>query len=159
MQKEKMNWYVVYTKPKWEKKVAEQLIQRGIDCYCPLVTQIKQWSDRKKKVEVPLFNSYVFVRLADKDRNLVFQSSGVVRYLFWLGKPAIVRDEEIDTIQKWLSIPDQYEIDVTSIQVGDKLVLESGPFKSQEAIVQEVNKNNYVLVLESMGCVLKVKMK
>lgn len=159
MQKEKMNWYVVYTKPKWEKKVAEQLIQRGIDCYCPLVTQIKQWSDRKKKVEVTLFNSYVFVRLAEKDRNLVFQSSGVVRYLFWLGKPAIVRDDEIDTIQKWLSSPDQYEIAVTSIQVGDKLILESGPFKSQEAIVQEVNKNNYVLVLESMGCVLKVKMK
>lgn len=159
MQKEKMNWYVVYTKPKWEKKVAEQLIQRGIDCYCPLVTQIKQWSDRKKKVEVPLFNSYIFVRLAEKDRNLVFQSSGVVRYLFWLGKPAIVRDEEIDAIQKWLSSPDQYEIAVTSIQVGDRLVLESGPFKSQEAIVQEVNKNNYVLVLESMGCVLKVKMK
>ncbi|GGA63409.1 transcriptional antiterminator [Flavobacterium palustre] len=159
MQKEKMNWYVVYTKPKWEKKVAEQLIQRGIDCYCPLVTQIKQWSDRKKKVEVPLFNSYIFVRLAEKDRNLVFQSSGVVRYLFWLGKPAIVRDDEIDTIQKWLSNPDQYEIAVTSIQVGDKLILESGPFKSQEAIVQEVNKNNYVLVLESMGCVLKVKMK
>ncbi|MFC3335473.1 UpxY family transcription antiterminator [Flavobacterium palustre] len=154
-----MNWYVVYTKPKWEKKVAEQLIQRGIDCYCPLVTQIKQWSDRKKKVEVPLFNSYIFVRLAEKDRNLVFQSSGVVRYLFWLGKPAIVRDDEIDTIQKWLSNPDQYEIAVTSIQVGDKLILESGPFKSQEAIVQEVNKNNYVLVLESMGCVLKVKMK
>ena len=154
-----MNWYVVYTKPKWEKKVAEQLLQKGIECYCPLVTQIKQWSDRKKKVEVPLFNSYVFVRLAEKERNLVFQSSGVVRYLFWLGKPAIVRDEEIDTIQKWLSSPDQYEIAVASVQVGDRLVLESGPFKSQEAIVQEVNKSNYVLVLESMGCVLKVKMK
>ena len=90
-----MNWYVVYTKPKWEKKVAEQLTQRGIECYCPIVTEVRQWSDRKKKVEVPLFNSYVFVRLAEVDRNLVFQSSGVVRYLFWLAKPAIVRDEEI----------------------------------------------------------------
>lgn len=158
MQKEKMNWYVVYTKPKWEKKVAEQLIQKGIECYCPLVTQVRQWSDRKKKVEVPLFNSYVFVRLAEKDRNLVFQSSGVVRYLFWLAKPAIVRDEEINTIKKWLSTPDQYEISVASIRVGDKVTLESGPFKSHEAIVQEVNKNNYVLVLESLGCVLKMKM-
>lgn len=154
-----MNWYVVYTKPKWEKKVAEQLNQKGIECYCPLVTQIRQWSDRKKKIEVPLFNSYVFVRLDEKDRNLVFQSSGVVRYLFWLAKPAIVRDEEIRTIKNWLSMPNEYEISVSNIQVGDKIVLESGPFQSQEAIVQEMNKTGYILVLESMGCVLKMKLK
>lgn len=154
-----MNWYVVYTKPKWEKKVAEQLVQRGIECYCPLVTQIRQWSDRKKKVEVPLFNSYVFVRLEEKDRNLVFQSSGVVRYLFWLGKPAIVREEEIATIKNWLSMPDAYEVSVAALQVGDKIVLDSGPFQSQEAVVQEVNKNSYVLFLESLGCVLKMKLK
>jgi len=154
-----MNWYVVYTKPKWEKKVAEQLTKRGIECYCPLIIQVRQWSDRKKKVEVPLFNSYIFVRLAEVDRNLVFQSTGVVRYLFWLGKPAVVRDEEINTIKKWLIAPDKFEISVSSLQVGDKVVLESGPFKSQEAIVQEVNKNNYILVLESMGCVLKMQFK
>lgn len=154
-----MNWYVVYTKPKWEKKVAEHLSKRGVECYCPLIIQVRQWSDRKKKIEVPLFNSYIFVRLAEADRNLVFQSTGVVRYLFWLGKPAIVRDEEINTIKKWLMTPDKFEISVSSLQVGDKVVLESGPFKSQEAIVQEVNKNNYVLVLESMGCVLKMQFK
>ncbi|MEL1240086.1 UpxY family transcription antiterminator [Flavobacterium flavipallidum] len=155
-----MNWYVLYTKPKWEKKVAEQLLQKGIECYCPLVTQIKQWSDRKKKVEVPLFNSYVFVRLNETDRNLVFQSSGVVRYLFWLAKPAVVRDEEITTIKNWLEMPDQYEVSVSTLQVGDKVVLESGPFQSHEAVVKEVNRNNnYVLVLESLGCVLKMKLK
>jgi transcription antitermination factor NusG len=60
---------------------------------------VRQWSDRKKKVVVPLFNSYVFVQVADSDRSLVFQSVGAVRYLFWLGKPAIVRDEEIGTIK------------------------------------------------------------
>jgi len=154
-----MNWYVVYTKPKWEKKVAEQLTEKGVECYCPLVTQIKQWSDRKKKVEVPLFNSYIFVRLAEKDRNSIFQSAGVVRYLFWLGKPAIVRDEEIAIIKKWLTISDGYEVSVSSLQVGDKVVLESGPFQSQQAVVQEVNKTSYTLVLESMGCVLKMKLK
>jgi hypothetical protein len=56
----------------------------------------------ERKVEAT-FNSYVFVQLSDADRNLFFQSLGVVRYLFWLGKAAIVRDEEIDTIKKWLS--------------------------------------------------------
>ncbi|MES2239765.1 MAG: UpxY family transcription antiterminator [Bacteroidota bacterium] len=154
-----MNWYVVYTKPKWEKKVTEQLIQYGIECYCPLVTQVRQWSDRKKKVVVPLFNSYVFVCLNEADRNLVFQSSGVVRYLFWLGKPAVVRDEEINTIKEWLSSPDEFDISITTLQAGDKVTLESGPFKSQEAIVKEVNKSHYVLVLESIGCVLKMQIK
>ena len=152
-----MNWYVVYTKPKWEKKVAEQLNKMGIECYCPLITQVRQWSDRKKKVEVPLFNSYVFVHLAENDRNEVFRASGAVRYLFWLGKPAIVRDEEISTIKKWLAVSDQYEISVATLQVGDKFILESGPFKSQQAIIQEVNKTGYVLVLEAMGCVLRIK--
>lgn len=154
-----MNWYVLYTKPKWEKKVAEKLTQMGIVCYCPLISQIKQWSDRKKKVEVPLFNSYVFVQMADSDRNSVFQIAGVVRYLFWLGKPAIVRDEEIDIIKTSLQSDNIADISVTSIQVGDKIKLESGAFSNQSAIVKEVSKNYYVLVLESLGCVLKIKYK
>ncbi|MBP2283136.1 transcription antitermination factor NusG [Flavobacterium sp. CG_23.5] len=154
-----MNWYVVYTKPKWEKKVAEQLNKIGIECYCPLITQVRQWSDRKKKVEVPLFNSYVFVQLEETDRNLVFQSAGAVRYLFWLGKPAIVKNEEISVIKSWLETPDTYDISIDSIKVGDKITLESGPFSAQEAFVREVNKTHYVLVLETLGCVLKMKIK
>lgn len=154
-----MNWYVVYTKPKWEKKVAEQLKNVGIECYCPLITQVRQWSDRKKKVEVPLFNSYVFVQLPEADRNLVFQSAGAVRYLFWLGKPAIVRDEEIDIIKKGLDGTDSCEISLLPFQVGDKIELDSGPFLNQTAVVQEVNKTHYVLVLESLGCILKMKFK
>ena len=153
-----MNWYVVYTKPKWEKKVAVQLEKSGIECYCPLITQVRQWSDRKKKVEVPLFNSYVFVQLQESDRNLVFQSAGAVRYLFWLGKPAIVRDEEINIIKKWLAKPDGAELTVAPFQIGEKITLESGPFAAQEAIVQEVNSTHCVLVLESIGCVLKMKL-
>lgn len=154
-----MNWYVVYTKPKWEKKVADKLNQVGIECYCPLITQVKQWSDRKKKIEVPLFNSYVFVRLADSERNSAFQVSGVVRYLFWLGKPAIVKDQEIEIIKRSLTASNLSEISVSTIQVGDKIKLESGAFTNQNAIVKEVSKNYYILVLETLGCVLKIKYK
>lgn len=154
-----MNWYVVYTKPKWEKKVADKLNQLGIECYCPLITQVKQWSDRKKKVEVPLFNSYVFVRLNDSERNSAFQISGVVRYLFWLGKPAIVKDLEIEIIKQSLKASNLSEISVSNIQVGDRIKLESGVFSNQNAIVQEVSNNSYILVLETLGCVLKIKYK
>lgn len=154
-----MNWYVIYTKPKWEKKVADKLNEIGIESYCPVITEIKEWSDRKKKVETPLFNSYVFVQLLESDRNSVFQIAGVVRYLFWLGKPAIVRDEEINIIKKSLASPNLSEVSVASIQVGDRITLESGAFSNQDAIVKEVSNTHYILVLESLGCVLKIKYK
>jgi len=154
-----MNWYVVYTKPKWEKKVADKLSQLGIETYCPLITQVKQWSDRKKKIEVPLFNSYVFVQLSDSERNSVFQVAGVVRYLFWLGKPAVVKDQEIEIIKKSLKAPNISDVTVSAIQVGDKIKLESGAFSNQNAIVQEISNNYYTLVLETLGCVLKIKYK
>lgn len=141
------------------KKVAERLQQVGIECYCPLIIKVQQWSDRKKKVEIPLFNSYVFVQVSDADRNSVFQIPGVVRYLFWLGKPAIVRDEEINIIKKSLKSSNIADISVTSLQVGDKIKLESGAFNNQNAIVQEVSNTHYILILESLGCVLKIKYK
>ena len=154
-----MNWYVLYTKPKWEKKVTEKLQQIGITAYCPVISKVQQWSDRKKKVEMPLFSSYVFVQIEERERNAVFAVSGVIRYLFWLGKPAIVKDQEIVAIQQWLSEPDFFEVEVRTWQPGDRVVLEQGVFKDQLAVVQEVKSSSYVLVLEALGCVLKVERK
>ena len=143
-----MNWYVVYTKPKWEKKVAERLNDLGVNAYCPLIVKVSQWSDRKKKISVPLFNSYVFVQLEEAERNRVFEALGVVRYLFWLGKPAIVKESEIDAIKQWLAAPDEFDIVVDELKKGDSIVLESGPFKSQKAVITEVKQNYYLLILE-----------
>ena len=154
-----MMWHVIYTKARNEKKVADRLQKSGIEVYCPMVTQIKQWSDRKKKVETPLIPSYVFVNVEEKNRNNVFDVPGVVRYLCWLGKPAIVRDSEIETMQDWLSAPNDFEVSVDRWKKGDNVILESGPFATQSALVQEVKPNHYVLILESLGCVLKVKKK
>ena len=97
-----MPWYALYTEPRHEKKVAARLQQLGIEIYCPLIVQVRQWSDRKKKVEVPLLPSYVFVKVDSNERERVFQVSGVVRYLYWLGQPAIIKEAEIDMMQKWL---------------------------------------------------------
>lgn len=153
-----MKWYVVYTKPKWEKRASEQLQQLGINCYCPMIKKIVQRSDRKVKVEVPLFNHYIFVKLPEKDRNMIFMSPGVVRYLFWLGRHAIVKDKEIDTIKEWLATGDSAsEISVMQYQVGQKIKLHSGPFCEQTAVVKDITKTHYVLILESLGYVLKVK--
>jgi transcription antitermination factor NusG len=155
-----MKWYVVYTKPKWEKRATEQLMKLGVNCYCPMVKKIVQRSDRKVKVEVPLFNHYIFVQLKEKDRNNVFLSPGVVRYLFWLGEHAVVKDKEIDTIKEWLDTGDTAtEISVMQYQIGEKITLNSGPFCEKNAIVKDITKTHYVLILESIGYVLKVKHK
>jgi transcriptional antiterminator RfaH len=106
-----------------------------------------------------LFNSYIFVQVNEKERNAIFEIPGAIRYLFWLGKPAIVKETEIQTIQEWLSTPDAYEVSVDTWQKGDKIVLESGPFVAQSAIVKEVKLHHYILVLESLGCILKVEKK
>jgi len=151
-----MNWYVVYTKPKWEKKVAERLNDIGVVTYCPLITKVSQWSDRKKIISVPLFNSYIFVQIEDKERNRIFEVVGAIRYLFWLGKPAVVKDSEIESIKEWLAVPDKYDVSLDQWKKGDTIVLDSGPFISQSAIIQEVKPNHYILILESLGCVLKV---
>ena len=112
-----MNWYVLYVQSRKEKKVAEMLQEMKVQVYCPHIKEIRQWSDRKKTIESPLFKSYVFVRLQDRERQLVFGVPGVVRYLFWLGKPAVVRDEEIQAIKK-----DQatYQDFITKLQGNDK---------------------------------------
>lgn len=151
-----MPWYVLYTKPRNEKKVVESLEKIGIVTYCPLVKVVKQWSDRKKKVLQPLISSYVFVKVDEKDRDLVFQVAGVVRYLFWLGKPAIIREEEIDTLQKWLAT-DYAKVAIHNLQPGSKIILNEGVFKGQSAIVKELRGHKVQLVLEALGVLVTME--
>src|SRR5688500_9485049 len=96
------NWYVVYTRPRWEKKVAETLSKKGIENYCPLNKVERQWSDRKKVIKDPLFKGYVFVKVPEISKWDVKKVDGIINYVYWLGTPAIVNEEEIITIRKFL---------------------------------------------------------
>jgi transcription antitermination factor NusG len=99
-----MAWFAVYTKSRMEKKVALRLQEAGIEAYCPVSKKRKQWSDRKKWVEEPLFRSYVFVNIdLAKQSPIVRRTLGVVNFLYWLGKPAVIQDAEIMAIQQFLS--------------------------------------------------------
>ena len=150
-----MPWYVVYTKSKQEKKVAEGLKKLGIEAYCPLVTVMKQWSDRKKKVEVPLINSYVFVNIDERQRDDVFNVSGIVRYLFWLGKPAVVRTIEIEALRKSLEgIVTSFEI--LPFQKNEVISITSGPFQGFEGIIKHVNKKTVQLELLELGFLVRI---
>jgi transcription antitermination factor NusG len=148
-----MPWYAIYTKARNEKKVADELNKRGIIAYCPLLTQVKQWSDRKKKIEVPLISSYVFVQVEDKEREKVFAVNGVVRYLYWLGKPAIVRDDEIMALQNAMQ-SSFTSATVNALKPGDKITIPSGPFEGQKGTVQTVKSNKLQIVLPQLGFVI-----
>ena len=149
-------WFVLYTKPQQEIRVAEQLTSRGILCYCPTVTLIKEYSDRKKKVSQPLLRSYVLVKIQDNDRNKVFGVPGIIRYVFWLGKPAIVREQEIELMQNnLLGIYD--EISITNIKKGSNFTIPSGPFEGQEGKVINIFKNRIKLELPSFGILVTLK--
>ena len=145
-----MKWFVLYTKPNYELKVAEGINTLGIHAYCPTYTQIKHYTDRKKKVQKPLLPSYVMVQLAEQDRPKVFTIPGVVRYLFWLGKPAEVREEEIVLLKKNLSgIYD--EVRISKLSIGKEYTIPSGPLKGQTGTVVDILKNKLRLELPSLG--------
>src|SRR5687768_12173055 len=96
-------WLAVYTKPRWERKVTELLIKEGITTYCPLNHVVRQWSDRRKWVYEPLFTSYVFVQVNAIEIGRVKSINGVVNFVCWLGKPAIIKDQEIEIIKRFLN--------------------------------------------------------
>jgi transcription antitermination factor NusG len=151
-----MPWYVLYTKPRQEKKIADSLNAIGIESYCPLVTVVKQWSDRNKKVQLPLIASYVFVNIEEHQREKVFKVSGIVRYLFWLGKPALVRAIEIEALQKSLEgIVASFE--VSAIQKDTIYKIPEGPFQGFEGIVKNVNATTIQLLLVDLGFLITLK--
>jgi transcription antitermination factor NusG len=145
-----MKWFVLYTKPNFEIKVAQAINSIGINAYCPVYKQIKQYSDRKKKIIKPLIPSYIFLKLPEKDRNKVFTIPGVVRYLFWLGKPAQVIDEEIELLKGNLN--EAYsEVVISKLTKGSAYTIPSGPLVGRTGRVLNVFKNKLRLELSSLG--------
>jgi len=121
-------WYALYTKPRWEKKVCCVLEEAGETAFLPTINTIRQWSDRKKKVTVPLINSYVFVKSKEKALNSLLKYNGVVGILKYLRKPAVVRDYEIENLKIICQYPDIIsEEKITNIKKGDPVQITNGP--------------------------------
>ncbi len=152
--RETFNWYAVYTKPRWEKKVAELFTRKDIENYCPLNRVHKQWSDRRKVVLEPLFTSYVFVRISPLDQLLVRQTEGVLNFVYWLSKPAIVRDEEIELIKRFLNEHDNVRVEMNKVNVNDKVRVVNGPLMLREGSVMEVKHKTIKVSLPTLGYTL-----
>jgi len=151
-----MPWFVLITAPKSEKKVAERLKQKGIEVCCPMKTEIRQWSDRKKKVEVPLLPSMLLVKLEEKERAKVFEVHGAVRYLFWLGAPATVSEAEIEALVE-INAQHFNVVDIGPLQPGQKIDLEALGLKFEKGTVKYNSGNQCWVVLDNLGYVIKLQ--
>ncbi|NII27379.1 UpxY family transcription antiterminator [Pseudoflavitalea sp. X16] len=146
-----IQWYAVYTKPCWEKKVAGLMVMYGIEHYCPLQRIQRRWSDRKKIIMEPLFKSYVFVHVREKEQLAVRQVNGVLNFVHYLGKPAVIRDEEIDTIKQFLNEYRNIRLERIEFNVNDHVRIVSGPLMMMEGDVVEVKHKTVKVLLPSLG--------
>ncbi|WP_187262787.1 transcription termination/antitermination protein NusG [Pontibacter beigongshangensis] len=150
-------WYAVYTKPRWEKKVAKTLSVRDIENYCPLNKVEHQWSDRKKVVYLPLFTSYVFIRITDKQLSLLKSIDGIISIVTWLGKPAIIKDEEIIAIKQFLKNHSNVQVEKNNVAINDKIKITNGSLVDQEGTIVALKNNLIVVSLPSLGYVMYVE--
>jgi transcription antitermination factor NusG len=150
------HWFAIYTKSRTEKKVADRLADQHIEVYCPTQTVLRQWSDRKKKVTVAVFPSYVFVRFKDDvERLRILQTPGVVNFVRHLGADAKIRPSEIEAIRALLG---EYEVvSVEPIKTGDKVQIKHGGMKGQEGKVIKTQKDRVIVYIESLGLSLKAE--
>ena len=128
------NWYALYTAPRHEKQVAEQINRQGISCFLPLYRSMRRWKDRRKELAMVLFPGYVFVRMAPQDRLQVLQLPGAVRLVTFCGRPVALPEQEIELLRSRLSgtgvmEPHPY------LRVGRRIRVGSGPLQGLEGII------------------------
>jgi transcription antitermination factor NusG len=144
-------WHAVYTKPRWEKKVAALLEAKGIEYYCPLNKVVKQWSDRKKTVLEPLFKSYVFVQVAEEKKWDLLNVAGIINYVTWLGKPAKIKENEIETIRKFLKEFESVEVVDGNLELNATVKVKQGVLMNYQGILLQLNGNRASVKIDSMG--------
>ena len=147
-------WLAVYTRPRWEKKVNQLLIEKGVESYCPLNKVRRKWSDRFKIVEEPLFKSYVFLKVNDEGRTSVRMTPGVINFVYWDGKPAIIKDREINAIKHFLNEYDNVEVVPMNLNVQQRVFVTTGPLMGQEGKILAVHRKTVKVSIESLGYTL-----
>lgn len=144
-------WFAVYTKPRWEKKVNNLFIIRGFESYCPLNKVRRQWSDRIKLVDEPLFKGYVFVHIYPEDQTKIRMVSGVLNFVYWLGRPAIIKESEIKSIKRFLEEHEYIEVEKIEFEATQRVEVTSGVLMNSTGKVLKVTKKKVQVVLDSIG--------
>ncbi|MCU4165035.1 UpxY family transcription antiterminator [Carboxylicivirga caseinilyticus] len=136
--KKKYTWYALYTKSRAEKKVLEQLTNMGIKAYLPMKKILRQWSDRKKWVEMPVISSYIFVNILKEDYRKVFEANGVVAYVSYKGHACTIPDSDIEAMRRTIENQLDFDVETDQLKKGQTITVTSGPLKGITGEVLEV---------------------
>jgi len=147
-------WLAIYSRPRWEKKVNQLLTEKGLESYCPLNKVRRKWSDRVKIVEEPLFKSYVFVKVSDEDRTSVRMTPGVINFVYWESKPAIIKEKEITAIRRFLDEYENVKVQPMNLQVRQRVKITTGPLMDQEGEVMSLRRKVVKVAIDSLGYIL-----
>jgi transcription antitermination factor NusG len=147
-------WYAVYTKPRWEKKVNSLLTEKGFESYCPLNKVRRKWSDRIKLVEEPLFKSYVFVNIEESERSNIRMTNGVMNFVYWLGKPAVIKEKEIIAIKNFLNDYEDVQISPIQLLTSQRVKITAGPLMDREGKVVDIRGKMVKVAIDSLGYIL-----
>ena len=147
-------WLAVYTKPRWEKKVSAVLSKKNIENYCPLNKVVRQWADRRKTILEPLLSCYVFVHAEKTEYLEIRKTDGILNFVYWLSKPAIIKEAEIEALKDFVSNHNDIKIEKIDVNVNDAVKIKSGPLILREGNVLEVRKHSVKVMLPSLGYVL-----
>ena len=147
-------WFAIYTRPRWEKKVNLLLQEKGVESYCPLNKVKRKWSDRVKIIEEPLFKSYVFVKVSDEEKTTVRMTTGVMNFVYWNKKPAIIKEKEILTIKRFLDEYKDVHVYPIELKLNDRVRVTSGSFMDHEGKVLGLRHKIVKVAIESLGYIL-----
>jgi len=154
-------WYVFYTRSRCEKKVNDYLLKYDFDVFLPTHKVLRQWSDRKKKVEVPLFNSYIFVKVRKDQIHEVLKTPGIVKNLMFNGEPAILKESECCQIKQWLEtgLPVEVEGINYDFRLGERVKVLDGVFQGVEGDIYKKDEDTYFVTIESIQQMLIVRLR
>jgi transcription antitermination factor NusG len=146
-------WYAVYTRPKYEKKLISSLVRKRIECFCPMNRIMKTGSfDRKKLISEPLFPNYVFVKIAEQEMLLIRQCSEVINFIYWLGRPVVIKDVEIQNILEFSNNYINIVLEKTPVSVNKMVrIVNRLPFDPNEENVYHMNSTYVKVTLPSLG--------
>jgi transcription antitermination factor NusG len=148
---ETRNWYAFYVKPRHEKKASERLREKyEIEVFCPLKEERVQWSDRWKTVAKPYIPGYLFANVTEEERLKVLNDRSVFRIVCWKGKPAVIREEEIEAVKRITGHPDVENIRLEPLTRGDRVKIEAGELKELNGIVVLVKGDRAWVRLETL---------
>ena len=145
------NWYIIYTKPKCEKKVGQSLLKRKIENFIPLNSKLVKDFRKRKFIYEPLFQSYVFVCIEEARIPLLYRIESIVSLVYWKGKPAVVNPEEIEAIREFTTDHQDIKLEKTNVNVSHDLQTTDGPSYTMGEKILIIKNRSFNVTLPSLG--------